>query len=124
MSKEAREQALKFINVRMRCEREIREQLRRKGHSSADITDAVDYLYRFGYLDDFKYCEAFIHDRLKFNPCGRLKLLYDLQQKGVERRRSGRRSGGVGHCAAHLFRQASQLRAGHSGRMVRPSRSA
>ncbi len=86
MSKEAREQALKFISVKMRCEREIREQLRRKGHSSADITDAVDYLYRFGYLDDFKYCEAFIHDRLNFNPCGRLKLLYDLQQKGVERR--------------------------------------
>ena len=32
-----------------------------------------------------KYCEAFIHDRLNFNPCGRLKLLYDLQQKGIER---------------------------------------
>ena len=88
MSKEAREQALKLLSVKMRCEREVREQLRRKGYSSADIADAIEYLYRFDYLDDLKYCEAFIHDRLNFNPCGRLKLLYDLQQKGIERQRA------------------------------------
>lgn len=85
MSKEAREQALKFLVSRMRCEREVREHLRKKGHSRADIDDAVDYLYSYEYLDDLKYCEAFIHDRVQFNPCGRQKLFYDLSQKGVSR---------------------------------------
>ena len=87
MSKEAREQALKFLVSRMRCEREVREHLRKKGHSRADIDDAVDYLYSYEYLDDLKYCEAFIHDRVQFNPCGRQKLFYDLSQKGVSRQR-------------------------------------
>ena len=86
MSKEAREQALKFLVPRMRCEQEVRQQLRKKGHSQQDIDDAIDYLYSFGYLDDGQFCEAFIHDRIKFNPCGRLKLIYDLRQKGIDRR--------------------------------------
>lgn len=84
MSQDARKQALKFLTVRMRCEREMRAHLYKKGYSAADIDDAIDYLYQYGYLDDFKYCEAFIHDKVSFNPCGRLKLLYELRQKGVE----------------------------------------
>ena len=85
MSKEAREQALKFLVPRMRCEQEVREHLRKKGYPGSAIDDAVDYLYSYDYLDDFKFCEAFIHDRILFNPCGRQKLIYDLRQKGVSR---------------------------------------
>lgn len=84
MGDQAKRDAMKFLTSRMHSEFEVRQHLIKKGHEAALIDEAVDYLYQYRYLDDLKYSEAFIHDRIRFNPCGRSKLYYDLKQKGVD----------------------------------------
>ena len=84
MSEQARSEALAFLTSRARSEQEVRTRLAQRGHSADDIDEAVDFLYEYRYLDDGQFCAAFIHDKVRFSPCGRNKLAYELGQKGVD----------------------------------------
>lgn len=79
-----KEKALKFLVYKMRSEHEVRQHLKEK-HSATNeaIEDIIDYLYSYNYLDDEKYAVAFIKDKLNFSPIGRIKMKYELAQKGI-----------------------------------------
>lgn len=84
MLEKAKAQAMKYLLGRMRSEKEIRQYLYKK-HYDHDIIEAViAFLYQYQYLDDLKFCEAFINDRINLKPCGRRKIRQDLREKGVK----------------------------------------
>ena len=60
------EAAVKILARRASSEADLREKLRRKGHSDADVQGAVERLTRAGYLDDQRVAlETILHHSRK-----------------------------------------------------------
>lgn len=75
--------AVKYISVRLRSIKEIKDYLKNKENSEELITLAIDKLIKFGYLDDDKFTKAYIKDKLNFTNKGDYKIKMELQNLGV-----------------------------------------
>lgn len=85
MNEGLKEKALKHLLYKMRSEKEMRLFLKEKHDAKVEeIEEIIAYLYSYNYLDDEKYAIAFIKDKLNFSPIGRVKMRYELVQKGIE----------------------------------------
>lgn len=85
MNEGLKEKALKHLLYKMRSEKEMRLFLKEKHDAQVEeIEEIIAYLYSYNYLDDEKYAIAFIKDKLNFSPIGRVKMRYELVQKGIE----------------------------------------
>ena len=65
------------------CAAEVREKLRSWGASAADADRIVAYLSAEKYLDELRYCEAFVRDKFRFNRWGRIKIEVMLRTKNL-----------------------------------------
>lgn len=77
--------ALNYISIRMRSIREIREYLLKKDISVRLVTITVEKLTRNGYLNDFNFAKAYIHDQLLITPKGPYKIRLELERYGVNK---------------------------------------
>lgn len=84
MEEKHKQLALRYLTVRMRSEFEMRQYLKKKQVAAEEIDEIVAYLYSYHYLDDAQFAESFVRDKLRFNPCGRLKLTFALRDKGID----------------------------------------
>lgn len=80
----AREAALSLLGHRARAGVELRRRLARKDFSEAAIDEVMAWLDERGYIDDRAFAEAFVRDRLRLRPRGRMALRQELRKKGVE----------------------------------------
>ena len=78
---EAKGLALDYVAARMRTKEEVREMLRKKGYGEEITEEVVPFLEEYHYVDDEAYCRSWIHDRMEFHPCGRMKMVYELGKK-------------------------------------------
>lgn len=76
--------ALKAISVKLRCEKEVREILKKKNYNKNEIDYAINRLSNDGYLKKDVYIEAFIHDMLSLYVVGEDKILSDLIKLGFK----------------------------------------
>lgn len=83
MIEKAKQQALKWVARKARSEQEVRQYLEEAAYTDDIIEEVIAYLYSYQYLDDAALAGMFIRDRIRFHPCGRDKLRYDLSRKGV-----------------------------------------
>lgn len=65
------------------CIAEVREKLRAWGASAADADHIVAYLADEKFVDELRYCEAFVRDKFRFNRWGRIKIGVMLRAKGL-----------------------------------------
>jgi regulatory protein len=79
----ARDAAVSLLAHRARSREELRRRLARKEHDPAAIEETLAWLDERGYVDDHAFAEAFVRDRLRLRPRGRLGLLRELRRKGV-----------------------------------------
>ncbi len=84
--------AMNLLARRPRSEREVRDRLKRKGYPAETIEAAVAKLEGWRYLDDEAFARYWVENREANRPRGRRLLEQELRLKGVDRRRSGRRS--------------------------------
>ena len=75
--------AIKYIGVRLRSIKEIKDHLRKKYEEIELIEVATNKLINLGYLDDNKFAKAFIKDKLKFTSMGDYKIKLELEHLGV-----------------------------------------
>lgn len=75
--------AIKYISVRLRSIKEIRDYLKKKEDNNELINTSVDKLIKMGYLDDDRFTKAFIKDKLNFTNMGDYKIKMELQRLGV-----------------------------------------
>lgn len=75
--------AIKYISVRLRSIKEIKEYLKKKEAEVELINIAVDKLIKLGYLDDDRFAKAFIKDKLNFTSMGDYKIKMELERLGV-----------------------------------------
>lgn len=84
MQEKNKQQALRYLTVRMRSEKEMRDYMAKKNVAIDEIDEIIDYLYHYQYLDDEQFARAFVRDKLHFHPCGRHKLIFALKEKGID----------------------------------------
>lgn len=65
------------------CTGEMDDKMRRWGIEADDRQTVIDYLVANHYVDDSRYCEAFIEDKIKFNQWGRRKIEQALWAKHI-----------------------------------------
>lgn len=75
--------AIKYISIRLRSIKEIRDYLKKKEENEEIINASVDKLIDLGYLDDDRFTKAFIKDKLNFTNMGDYKIKMELQRLGV-----------------------------------------
>ncbi len=62
---------------------DIDDKLRRWGLDEAARKRVTDYLVAHQYIDDARYCRAFVSDKIRYNHWGRRKIEQALWQKRV-----------------------------------------
>ena len=79
--KQATAKAMQLLLHRQRTEKELRCRLREKGFSPEAVDAAVSYVASFGYLDDVRYAEVYLHSMRGRK--GRSLIRHELREKGV-----------------------------------------
>lgn len=80
----AQDTALYYIGYKMRTEKEVRTKLIEKEFTEDIIERVINFLIEYHYVDDEKYCESYIKQRLRCNPKGSYVLKMELKQKGIK----------------------------------------
>ena len=66
------------------CAEDIRLKLRQWGASSSDEQTIIAHLVEHGFINHSRYANAFVHDKLRFQNWGRVKIAYALRTKRIE----------------------------------------
>jgi regulatory protein len=77
--------AMRALDQRMQSSRELRTRLMRKGFDAETNDRALEKLSDYGYLNDERFAELWIENRLAHRPRGKRMLEQELRQKGIER---------------------------------------
>lgn len=75
--------ALNLLSYRPRSLTEITTRLYRYGADSTTINKVIDYLTETGKLNDLKFAQWWVDQRVTFKPKGNIALRYELSQKGL-----------------------------------------
>ena len=74
--------ALKYLNVKLRTEKEIRKKL--KDYDNKVINYTIERLKKEGYLNDLVYIKAYINDSINLKLMGPNKITYELKKMGFK----------------------------------------
>ena len=80
-----RDKAMQLCSVREYCRKDIFDKIVSWGCTSADANNIVDFLEERNFLDERRYIEAYIKDKLRFNKWGRVKIAFMLRSKNIDR---------------------------------------
>ncbi len=75
--------ALKYLSVRLRSEDELKQYLKRKQANLSQQKAVILRLKRMNLIDDERFVEAFIHDKLLLTPASKRKIAYELKKKHI-----------------------------------------
>lgn len=77
--------AIALLSSKDRTEKEIINKLTDKGYENDIITDVLDKLREYNYINDELYSEKYINDKIKFSKYGKNKIRMILCTKGVNK---------------------------------------
>ncbi len=76
--------SIKYISVRLRSIKEIKDYLLKKENNTEIINKVCQKLINNKYLDDEKFTKAYIKDKLNFTSIGEYKIRKNLETLGIE----------------------------------------
>lgn len=79
----ARDYALKLLSLQDRSETEITQKLLKKGYGGEETEEAVAFCREYGYIDDKRYAEHFVHDASEIKRLGAARIRNELRRKGI-----------------------------------------
>jgi len=77
--------ALHLLSYRARSTTEMKKKLLQKGYGPEQVKVVVARLLENRLLDDRKFAETWVNDRVAFHPRGKRLLAYELSHKGLDR---------------------------------------
>lgn len=80
---EKSKQILKFLSVRARSEKEIRDRLSKYGLNPEEIQIEIEKLKKWKLVDDADFAQTYIESRSRSRPRSRRLLELELRRKGV-----------------------------------------
>lgn len=75
--------ALRYLSYRERSRSELERYLRRKGYEDPILTRVVARCRELDYVDDRRFAESWVRDRIRLKPRGVFRLKAELREKGV-----------------------------------------
>ncbi len=82
---DAKQSAYNYVSYKPRTEKQIRQKLRDKGYEIDESGIAIEFLIKFGLVDDAKFAKQFIADFLKRKSSGKSKIMSELISKGIDK---------------------------------------
>jgi len=82
--KEVREKAMQHCSRREYCRKDMFDKAVSWGCTPAEAHAVVDFLVEQKFVDDRRYTEAFVKDKLRFNKWGRVKIAYMLRTQNID----------------------------------------
>ena len=82
---EALNKAAAYCTLCERCISEVKAKLDAWGISYTSQTKIIDRLIDEKFIDEKRYCQAFVNDKLRFNHWGRIKIQAKLREKKLPR---------------------------------------
>ena len=76
-------QVIKYISNRLRSKKEVEDYLKQKEYDEKMITKVIDKLIIEGYIDDYRFAQAYFNDRLHLSKDGINKIRRDLEHFGI-----------------------------------------
>ena len=78
---EALNKAAAYCTLCERCTSEVSNKLTAWGIAPAGQQNIIERLQSEGFIDEERYCRAFVNDKLRFNHWGRIKIIAALRNK-------------------------------------------
>lgn len=75
--------SINYLSNRLKSEGEIREYLKRKNGTIAQINKIVKRLKDLDLINDQKYAISYIHDRMLQTPISKRKINFELQKRKI-----------------------------------------
>ncbi len=75
--------AQRLCSKQEKCKFDIRRKLEQWNISAENVEKIIDHLVKEKFIDEQRYAEAFVRDKLKFNKWGRIKISYHLKQRNI-----------------------------------------
>lgn len=79
-----KQRAFRYLGRRQHSISELRIKLKQKGYETELINDVLDDLKQKNYLDDTKFANMFIEEKIKLKLWGEQKLRSELIKKGIK----------------------------------------
>lgn len=79
------ENTYRYLSIRNRSEKEIRDYLSKKKAEPEIIENIIDLLYKQKFLDDEVFARGWVVSRARFRPKGKNALKFELAQKGISK---------------------------------------
>jgi Uncharacterized protein conserved in bacteria len=73
-----------YCSMKECCVHDVRKKVSAMGLDGDVVERIVKRLVDERFLDDSRFANAFVKDKLRFNKWGRIKIGYELRGKGVE----------------------------------------
>lgn len=83
--KKANNAALVLLSSGYKTEREVRNKLSKKGFDEEYILKSLDFVRSYNFVNDEKYTEMFVRDKILFNNVGKNKIKTKLFEKGIDK---------------------------------------
>lgn len=91
---EAKYKAAAYCSLAEHCPQEVKDKLYNWGCPAAEIEAVIDYLMDENFINEERYCQAFVGDKIRYQGWGRDKVRRELAMK---------------HLPANLIREAIAL---------------
>ncbi len=83
LTKKLKAKAAKYCALRERAPHEVSNKLETWGAEPEDIDAILLYLKNNNFLNEERYCRAYVLDKFRFNKWGKKKISIYLKQKGL-----------------------------------------
>lgn len=77
--------AIKYINVKLRCEKELDTYLSKLDYNKKVIKEVIEKLRKDGYLNEDIYVKSYINDQINLKNIGPLRIKSDLLKLGLNK---------------------------------------
>lgn len=75
------DRAQRYCAAAEHCPADVRQLLGRLGAAQEQTDEVIGILQQQNYLDEQRYCRAFVHDKVAFQGWGRMKIVMGLRAK-------------------------------------------
>ena len=82
---EALNKAAAYCTLCERCTSEVTSKLTQWGIEPSEQIKIIERLQQEGFIDEERYCRAFVNDKVRFNRWGRIKIRAVLSEKRLPR---------------------------------------
>ena len=80
---EAKEKALKYLEFKSYCEKELSDKLRRSGADEEIVSQVVSFLKEYKLINDLDYARRYSRDLQNLKKLGKNRIITEVKIKGL-----------------------------------------